>query len=89
MSFSALEIKIFMVRSSFGLGIFHLREDIKNADILAYISIFLRTIGEKVQAKTNFSLRPTAERDSPFLGNIWCSVIFGVKCKMQNEGTGG
>ncbi|MBQ2614792.1 MAG: hypothetical protein IJB80_05645, partial [Clostridia bacterium] len=48
--------------SSFGLGIFRLREVIKNAGILAYVCIFLRTISGKYQAKTDFSLRSTAHR---------------------------
>ncbi|MBR5518889.1 MAG: hypothetical protein IKV86_07695, partial [Clostridia bacterium] len=44
---TALKIEIFVVQNSFGLGIFRLREVIKNAGILAYICIFLRTISEK------------------------------------------
>ena len=48
---TALKIEIFVVQSSFGLGIFRLRADIKNADILAYICIFLRTISENNKPK--------------------------------------
>ena len=49
-----------MVQSSFELEIFCLREVIKNAGILSYVCIFLRTISGKYQAKTDLSLRSTA-----------------------------
>ena len=49
-----------MVQSSFGLEIFLFREGIKNAGILAYVCIFLRTINKKYQSKTDSSLRSTA-----------------------------
>ena len=40
---------------------FQMREIIKNAGILTYVCIFLCTISRKDQAKTDFSLRSTAE----------------------------